>query len=94
MVSSRLSLLKWEQRLELNRSSCQIDFDVYQALNDRLQLLKPDILFAESMYNYNGKQYNISKRLDVSIKELQRSGKVEVIIVGPRDGLASETLVW
>lgn len=64
-----------------------------QALNDRLQLLQPHFLFAESTYSYNGKRHDVSGTLAVSIKTLQQNGKTDAIIIGPRDNLDSPTSV-
>lgn len=60
-----------------------------KALHDRLQLLKPRILVAESTYSYNGKRHNISSKLGETMKGLQQIDKCESIIVGPRDLLDS-----
>ncbi|KAK5202478.1 hypothetical protein LTR41_011772 [Exophiala xenobiotica] len=58
-----------------------------KALNDRLQLLKPRLLFAESTYYYNGKHHDISNVLDAAVKELQDTGTIEAIIIDPRQNL-------
>ncbi|KIW85993.1 acetoacetate-CoA ligase [Fonsecaea pedrosoi CBS 271.37] len=62
-------------------------------LSDRLQLLQPRLLFAESTYVYNGKCHDISDKLDLSIQHLQEGGRNRTIIIGPRQGLKSETSV-
>ncbi|KIV90220.1 acetoacetate-CoA ligase [Exophiala mesophila] len=61
-----------------------------KALDDRLGVLKPQFLFAESSYVYNGKRHNIVNKIDVSISKLQRDVPCEAIIIGPSDGMTSQ----
>lgn len=63
-----------------------------KALNDRLLLLRPRILIAESMYWYNGKRHDISQILDTSIRQLQQgaAARTEAVIVGPTENLESK----
>ncbi|OQU98890.1 hypothetical protein CLAIMM_04602 [Cladophialophora immunda] len=61
-------------------------------LSDRLQLLQPRLLFAESTYVYNGKCHDISDKLDPSIQHLQESGGTKAVIIGSRESLKSETV--
>ncbi|KIW99293.1 acetoacetate-CoA ligase [Cladophialophora bantiana CBS 173.52] len=61
-----------------------------KALDDRLQLLKPRLLIAESIYSYKGKRHDISYKLDSSIKKLQQINECEAIIIGPGQNLASK----
>lgn len=62
---------------------------VFQALDDRLQLLKPRLLIAESSYSYNGRKHDILRKIDATVSRLQQSENIEVIIVGPMQKLRS-----
>ncbi|KIX06976.1 acetoacetate-CoA ligase [Rhinocladiella mackenziei CBS 650.93] len=64
-----------------------------KALDDRLQLLKPRLLIAESTYSYNGKRHDISGKLDLSIEKLQPTGSCEAIIIGALQRLESKWYV-
>ncbi|KAK4893288.1 hypothetical protein LTR27_008411 [Elasticomyces elasticus] len=86
--------------VELNESgnSCAKSYSWTElremALDDRLQLLKPRWLFAESTYLYNGKSYNIAKKLDATIKALRQSVSCEVVIIGTTQALSSPCVAF
>ena len=76
-------------RCEISDLCCASAHHMKQALDDRLQLLKPRLLIAEATYSYNGKKHDITSKIDVSIKKLQQTGKTEAIIIGPSQNLGS-----
>ncbi|KAK6401466.1 hypothetical protein LTR81_023407 [Elasticomyces elasticus] len=65
-----------------------------KALDDRLQLLKPRWLFAESTYLYNGKRHTIANNLDATIKALRESVDCEVVIIGTTQDFSSPCLAF
>lgn len=61
-----------------------------QALDDRLKLLQPRLLFAESTYLYNGKKIDISRKVSDAFRKLDSSQKHELVVIGTRDRVATE----
>ena len=59
-------------------SSSSPDFGIKGVL-DRFQQIKPKVLFVTNGYYYNGKQYNLIKKINAIVKELPSLEKVVVI---------------
>ena len=59
-------------------SSSSPDFGIKGVL-DRFQQIKPKVLFVTDGYYYNGKQYNLIKKINAIVKELPSLEKVVVI---------------
>tara|TARA_Y100000590_G_scaffold439166_1_gene562822 strand:+ start:1974 stop:3575 length:1602 start_codon:yes stop_codon:yes gene_type:complete len=63
-------------------SSCSADFGP-NAIIDRFKQIKPKILIVTDCYYYNGKKYNVIKKIQPVLKEIK---SIKKIIVIPYDG--------
>ncbi|KEF63445.1 uncharacterized protein A1O9_01423 [Exophiala aquamarina CBS 119918] len=58
-----------------------------KALDDRLGVLRPRFVFAESGYSYNGKTIDISRKISSAYANLRQQGKCELVVIGPTESV-------